>query len=327
VKVRRVAFVALALAAATGCADDAANEEEPERDPTALVWNEGTDRDLVGVPIAVGGQEGDADEVLRAIAIEVLEAAGVDVTAMEPAGGSRDVREDQLAGLIDLTWETTGTGWLELLREIGPSEDPEQLYFDLRDEDLDENGIVWLPPAPADAGVGAVANPEAAADFDIGTVSELAQALTELEEGVVICVSSARRPLDPAGIAALAEAAGVRIPPRVVELVPDAELFDLAEDGTFCPFAVVQRLDPRLRSTDLELLEDDLGAFVAQQPAVTVREDTHDLAPGLDDLFEPVSEALDTDTLRDLVAEVVDGRTPTSVAREWLVDEGFADDP
>ena len=171
-----------------------------------------------------------------------------------------------------------------------------------------------------------VANQEAAEDLEIDTLSELAEGLAELEEGVVVCVSSTRRPLDPTGIAAVADAAGVRIPPRRVDLHPDAELFELTEDGTFCPFAVVQRLDPRLRSTDLEFVEDDLGAFVAQQPAVTVREDTHDLAPGLDDLFAPVSEALDTDTLRDLVAEVVDGRSPESVAREWLVDEGFADE-
>ena len=100
----------LALAVLAGCADDAVDEAEPERAPGALDWNDGTDPDLVGVPIAVGGQEGDLDEVLRAIAIEVTEAAGLQVTAMDASGSSRDVREDQLAGLIDLTWETTGTG-------------------------------------------------------------------------------------------------------------------------------------------------------------------------------------------------------------------------
>jgi osmoprotectant transport system substrate-binding protein len=144
----------------------------------------------------------------------------------------------------------------------------------------------------------------------------------------VVCVASTGRPLDPAGVARLADAAEVRIRPRVVNLQPDAQLFDLTEEGVYCPFALVNRLDPRLLDSPLEFLDDDIGAFVAQQPALTMREDTHDLAPGIDELFAPVSEALDTDTLRDLVAEVVDDRAdPHDVARKWLVDAGLAEEP
>jgi osmoprotectant transport system substrate-binding protein len=69
-----------------------------------------------------------------------------------------------------------------------------------------------------------------------------------------------------------------------------------------------------------------VAAFVAQRPAVTVREDTYDLVPGLDELFAPVAERLDTDTLRELVGQVTDeGELPREVARAWLVDEGFAE--
>jgi osmoprotectant transport system substrate-binding protein len=326
-RARPAAVALLALALVAGCADDAVQDADPVRDPVALNWAEDTDPDLAGVEIGVGSQEGAFREILGAIAVETLLAAGVEVPDMEPSGSSQEVREDQLAGLVDLAWETTGTGWLALLREIGPSEDPDQLYQDVRDEDLEENGIVWLPPAPADAGLGIVAEPDVIEETEIGTTSELADALTGLEDGVRVCVSSARRPLDPAGVAALADAAGVRIRPRVVRLHPDAELFDLAEDGRRCPFTLVEKLDPRLSSSDLELLDDDLGAFVAQQPAVTVRADTLDLAPGLDDLFAPVAEALDTDTLRELVSQVEDAdRTPDAVARDWLVDAGFAED-
>jgi osmoprotectant transport system substrate-binding protein len=257
----------------------------------------------------------------------VLAAAGVDVTAVEATGNSRAVREDQLAGLIDLTWETTGTGWLDLLREIGPSADPDQLYRDVRDEDLDENGIVWLPPAPADAGVGVVADPEAAEDLGIATLSDLAATLDEQREDVAVCVSSPRSTLDPDGLAALAEAAGVRIRTEDVSVFRDRRLFELIDVG-LCPFALVDRLDPRLADLDVELLEDDLGAFVAQQPAITVREDTDELAPGLAEVFEPVAAALDTETLRELLSRVVDeGDTPDQVARDWLVDEGFAEQP
>ena len=319
-----VTIVAAVLLA--GCATDEGDDEVVVRAPDALDWSEQTDPGMEGAPVAVGGQVGDAEEILHAIAVQALESAGAEVTDAEASGDSRATREDQLAGLIDLTWETTGTGWTALLREIGPSQDPEQLYLDVREEDLDENGIVWLPPAPADAGLGVVANPERAEELGIDSLSSLAQSLADREPNVVVCVSSARRPLDPAGLAALADAAEVRIRPRLVKLQPDVELFELTENGAFCPFALVERLDPRLRSSELEFLEDDVGAFVAQQPAVTVREDTYDLVPGLDDLFAPVAAALDTETLRDLVAEVRDqGQLPEDVARDWLVDEGLAE--
>ena len=69
-----------------------------------------------------------------------------------------------------------------------------------------------------------------------------------------------------------------------------------------------------------------MAAFVAQRPAVTVREDTYDLAPGLDDLFAPVAGALDTDTLRALGGRVTqDDEDPRDVARSWLIDEGLAE--
>jgi osmoprotectant transport system substrate-binding protein len=322
--VRRALVAVVALLLAAGCADDVP-DEAPVRDPAALDWSTEVDPDLENVPIAVGSQEGDAEEILGWIAAETLEAAGMEVTEDLALGDSRATREAQLAGLIDLTWETTGTGWLSLLREIGPSQDPEQLWQDVKEEDLDENGIVWLPPAPADAGLGIVANPDIAEDLGIGTLSDLATALAELEDGVAVCVSSVRQPLDPAGVAALGEATGARIRRQVVSLVPDASLFEMTEVGYFCPFALVERLDPRLADSDLEFLEDDVGAFVAQQPAVTVRADTEDLAPGLDELFAPVSEALDTEVLRSLVAEVVDeGQDPHQVARDWLIESGFA---
>ena len=321
-----VALAVVLVAAACG-------NENPEDDPVvhpsdALSLTGEVDPGLEDVPIAVGSQEGDFEEILGWIAVETLEGAGMEVTEDLALGDSRATREAQLAGLIDLTWETTGTGWLTLLREIGPSQDPDQLYLDVRDEDLEENGIVWLPPAPADAGLGVVANPEIAQDLGIGTLSDLATALNDEEEGVQVCVSSARRPLDPAGLAALADAAEVRIRPRSVELVPDALLFRKAEIGNLCPFALVNRLDPRLVDADLEFLEDDVGAFVTENPAVTIRDDTEDLAPGIDELFAPISDALDTDTLRDLVAQVVDDDAdPRDVARQWLVDEGFAEEP
>jgi len=324
--VRAGPLVAVALlgALAAGCAAEV-TEDEPVQPVDALTWEQDVDADLAGVPVAVGSPSAPVDELLGWIAVEALVAAGADATEDLALGDTQATREAQLAGLIDLYWETTGTGWLALLREIGPSDDPAQLYEDVRDEDLDENGIVWLPPAPADTGVGVVGSPEVLEDLDISTLSDLAAALAEPQEGALVCVSSTDQPLDPAGLAALAEAADSRVRPRLVNPVPPRRLIELTEEGTFCPFALVDRLNPELAAADLEFLDDDLGAFVAEQPAVTIREDTHDTAPGVDDLLAPVSAALDTETLRGLVGRITeDDEDPRDVARDWLVEEGLA---
>ncbi len=322
--IRRLVGLALVAALMAGCAA-ATSDDEPVRPVDALSWSGDIDRELEGVPLAVGSPSQPVDELLGWIAVETLVAAGADVTEDLGLGDTQATREAQLAGLIDLYWETTGTGWLALLREIGPSDDSEQLYQDVRDEDLEENDIVWLPPAPADAGVGIVGSPEVMEDLGISALSELAADLAEPQEGALVCVSSRDQPLEPAGLAALAEAADSRVRPRLINLVSPRRLVALVEDGTFCPFALVDGLDPALSSADLEFLDDDLGAFVAEQPAVTIREDTHDTATGVDDLFEPVSAALDTDTLRGLVGRITEGdEDARDVARDWLVAEGFA---
>ena len=181
---RPVPVVGMLLVAGllAGCASDVP-EAEPTRPADALTWATEVDEEIDGLPIAVGSQSRPVDLLLGWIATETLVAAGADVTDDLNLGDTQTTRDAQLAGLIDLYWETTGTGWLALLREIGPSADPDQLYEDVRDEDLEENGIVWLPPAPADTGVGIVASPGVIEDRGIVDLSALAAALEDPDEG------------------------------------------------------------------------------------------------------------------------------------------------
>jgi osmoprotectant transport system substrate-binding protein len=325
--VRRLALAVVTVALAASCAADLPEDSyAPPSD--ALVWTDEGSVDLDGAPIAVGSQEGAEQEVLGWMAAEALIAAGADVTTDVGLGDLQDTREAELAGLIDLYWENTGTGWLSLLREIGPSSDAEQLYEDVRDEDLEENAIVWLPPAPAALGKGIVVAPDTVEELGIETLSELADALDDADEGVVVCVSGAEQPLGPEGLSALAGAAQVRIRPRVVTPVPAGRLVELVEDGTFCPFGLVDRLDPSLDGADVMFVEDDLGAFVTENPSVTVRQDTFEAITGIDDVFAPVSEALDTDAVRAMVERVtIDDEDPRTVARDWLVSAGLAEPP
>ncbi|MDZ7733499.1 MAG: glycine betaine ABC transporter substrate-binding protein [Acidimicrobiia bacterium] len=94
-------------------------------------------------------------------------------------------------------------------------------------------------------------------------------------------------------------------------------------DGT-CTFGQVRRVDGRIQHDELEVLTDDVDAFDANNPAVTVREGLLDDHPGLAGLFAPVAGALEPEEVRRLSARVeLDGEEPRDVAQDFLRDHGL----
>ena len=58
--------------------------------------------------------------------------------------------------------------------------------------------------------------------------------------------------------------------------------------------------------------------------SLTVRREVFEQYPQLRELFAPISERLDTETLRRLnYAVEVEGETPEAVAERWLRQNGF----
>ena len=58
----------------------------------------------------------------------------------------------------------------------------------------------------------------------------------------------------------------------------------------------------------------------------TVRQEVFNQYPQLQSIFTPISEKLDTETLRELNYAVdVQGKSPESVARTWLMENGFVE--
>ena len=75
---------------------------------------------------------------------------------------------------------------------------------------------------------------------------------------------------------------------------------------------------------NLKLLEDDENFFAVYNPALTVRQDVFKQYPQLRKIFAPISEKLDTETLRRLNHAVdVGGKAPEAVAEQWLRQNGF----
>ena len=71
--------------------------------------------ELAGVDIAVGSKDFTENQVLGYLAEVALVAAGAEVRDLTNIQGSNSSRQALLTGDIDLSWDYTGTGWVNIL--------------------------------------------------------------------------------------------------------------------------------------------------------------------------------------------------------------------
>ena len=275
------------------------------------------------VRLAVGSKDFTEQEVLGQITTQALEAAGAEVIDKTRLGGTEDVRLALVSGDIDVYWEYTGTGWLVHLAEPDPIADPQKLYKAVAKKDLQQNGIEWLEPAPANNTYSIAVREGAAGELGVKNISDLGRLIEERPGEATLCVGPEFNSRAD-GLPGLEEHYGFKFPQdKVFEISPNT-VYGAVEKGKKCNFGSVFRTNGRIPELGLQLLEDDKDFFAAYNPAPTMREETLNKYPELKDLFAPISEKLDTKTLRQLGAAVeVEGNKPANVAERWLQENGF----
>jgi osmoprotectant transport system substrate-binding protein len=282
----------------------------------------GTQRDA---QFAVGSESFTEQEVLGNIAIEVLEAADATVIDRTGLGGNEEVRQALESGEIDLYWEYTATGWLVHLSETDSISDPREQYEAVARQDLEENGIKWLDPAPGNDTYAIAASEKTSRDLGVETISDLKRLVEDSPEEATLCLNNDDDFLTRFdGLPGLERAYRFELPEEnLIEMSVDA-VYDATEEAEICNFGVVFTTSGFIRELELRLLEDDKEFFAVYNPALTVRQDVYKQYPQLRKIFAPISERLDTETLRKLNYAVdVQGKSPESVARSWLRENGF----
>ncbi len=282
----------------------------------------GTQRDA---QFAVGSEGFTEQEVLGNIAIQVLEAADATVVDRTGLGGNEAVRQALESGEIDLYWEYTATGWLVHLSETSSIPDPQKQYEAVAREDLKENDIRWLDPAPGNDTYAIAASEKTVRDLGVETISDLGRLIKDRPEEATLCLNNEddfRTRFD--GLPGLERAYGFQFPEEnLIEMSVDA-VYDATDEAEICNFGVVFTTSGFIRELDLRLLEDEEDFFAVYNPALTVREDVYSQYPQLREIFVPISEKLDTETLRKLNYAVdVEGESPEKVAQTWLRENGF----
>ena len=315
----RLSAMAFVLALSlTACGDDS---QSPAADGGGGEGGEGSiagEYDLSGASFDVGSKEFTESIVLGQIAAQALQAAGAEVSDQTGISGSATVREALVSDEIDMYWEYTGTGWVNILGNT-TEEVPDDLYQAVADADAEQNDVAWLEPAPMNDTYRIATTQEFAEENGLETMSDVAEFVQDNPDQGAVCAASEFINRDD-GLPGLQDAYGFEFS-EVVEL--DLGLI-YTQVGDACEFGEVFSNDGRIVANDLAVIEDDKDFFIEYHAALTMREETLEEYPQLADLFAPISEALTNETITEMNAAVdVEGETPEGVAEEFLRSNGF----
>jgi osmoprotectant transport system substrate-binding protein len=285
---------------------------------------EKVDGPLSGVTIAVGSKDFTEQLVLCEITAQRLEAQGATVERVCSLNGSATVRAAEESGDIDLYWEYTGTGWTSHLTQTEVVADATEQYEKVRDMDLEENQIVWLPPAAANNTYAVAVSSETAERLKVKSLSDYAALSVESPEEASFCGASEFFGRDD-GWEGLKKAYGINVPQEKVATLAEGPIYNSVDTGNPCNFGEAFATDGRIAALDLVVLEDDKNFFPFYNLSLTVRQDVLAAHPEIEEAMAEVTALLTNESLQSLNGSVdVDGKSPEAVAAAWLKENGLA---
>ena len=314
---------ATALLTLAGCAG-ATDADVPDASDIETTLEETTlaKYDLTGIDIAVGSKDFDEQLILGEMMVLAFEEAGATVDNKVNLGGTNIARAALESGEIDIYMEYNGTGWTVHLGQEKPSFDPEELTSDVREKDLEDNGIVWVSRSPFNNTYGFASSPAVTVanggPFSLQTMMEYVRDNPD----AVVCMES-EFPSRPDGLILTEEATGITLPVDQ-QLILDTGIIYTETAADNCDFGEVFTTDGRIPALNLTLVEDP-GVNILYNVSGTIREDKYKEAPeAFDGIIGDVLAPLDEIRMAGLNAKVsAEGEEPKAVAKEYLFSEGL----
>lgn len=305
-----------------GCGLEPSTAYVPAAEPGSIQPVEGAE----GTEVKVTSKNFTEQLVLGKIAVLAVQAAGFETEDLTNVPGSQPVRELMLSGDADLTYEYTGTAWLTYLGHEQGIPDQQEQWQAVHDEDL-RNGLTWGDPASLNNTYAMAVRSEYAEANGLETVSDIAE-LPVAER--TFCVESEFNSRSDGLTPLLAHYGldrGSEVPEENIGIYDTGAIYSATDNGE-CNFGEVFSTDGRIPALDLTVLEDDRQFFPAYNAAPVFSTELLQEFPELEQVLEPISEALTDDVMQELNRQVdVEGRDPADVAYEWMVSEGFLVEP
>jgi osmoprotectant transport system substrate-binding protein len=319
-RLRITAVLVAMLLVAAGCDGDVAPGTDNGDGEGSIAEN----YDFSGLSVHVGTKDFDEQYVLAQILVQALEAAGAEVEYTQDLASPDGPRNALLAGEIDLAWEYTGTAWFNYLGHDEPIDDPMEQYEAVAEQDLEENGIVWTPPAPFDNTYGFAMSQEAQQEHGLETISDLAEWVEENPDQADLC-ADATFPTRDDGLPRIEQVYDFEWPTdAIIGNMDFGVIYESIANRDPCDVGEVFTTDGRLVTLDLYLLEDDQNGMVSYLSSVMIPEELADEHPDLLDLVEELGAPIDEALMTEMNAAVsAEGEFPEDVAEQYLRDQGF----
>ncbi|MGY6657001.1 glycine betaine ABC transporter substrate-binding protein [Amycolatopsis sp. TRM77291] len=276
---------------------------------------------LKGVKVTVGSKDFTENIILGYMAEMALSAAGADVVDLTDIKGSNSSRQALLAGQTDVTWEYTGTGWINYQGNELPVPGGEQAQYEAtKAADEAKFGVTWLNYSPLNDQYAFAVTEAYGAANNLKTTSDLAAFLKRKPDQNVFCLETEFTSRQD-GFPAAVRAYGFQNP--VIKNFGIGTIYSAVASGT-CPIGEIFTTDGRIAGLNLRVLEDDKKAFPQYNAVPTLRTEFLKQHPELRGPLEAVAAAIDNEQMIELCKQVdVDGRDQGEVAYEWMKKKGF----
>lgn len=275
---------------------------------------------LEGLTVTVGSKDFTEQILLGYMAELALSAAGMNVVDLTNIQGSSNSRLALRTGDIDVTWEYSGTGWINYLGHTEPIPDERGQYEAVRGEDLNLNGIAWLPYSSLNNTYAFGTTQAYAQQHGLTSNSDMTEFLTQNPAEAVFCVETEFASRQD-GMPGVQKTYG--FPTTDIKTFGIGTIYQSIASGT-CNFGEIFTTDGRIAGLNLHVLADDKKFFPQYNVAPTLRSAFVNEHPQLRQVLEPIAAAIDNQQMIELGKQVdIDGRDPGEVARDWMVSKGF----
>jgi osmoprotectant transport system substrate-binding protein len=276
---------------------------------------------LNGLKVTVGSKDFTENILLAHMAEMALTAAGADVVDLSDIKGSNSSRQALLSGQTDVTWEYTGTGWINYQGNELPVPGGEKAQYDATAKaDEEKFGVSWLNYSPLNDQYAFAVTEAYGAQHNLKSVSDLAAFLKRDPDQAVFCLETEFTSRQD-GFPAAVKAYGFQKPQ--VKNFGIGTIYSAVSSGT-CPIGEVFTTDGRIAGLNLRVLDDDKKAFPQYNAVATLRTSYLKEHPELRGPLEAVSAAIDNKQMVELCKQVdVDGRDQGEVAHDWMLSKGF----
>ncbi len=270
--------------------------------------------------IVLGAKDFTEQYVLGNIFSLLLEKNGFEVK--EKFGlGSKVIRNALTTNQIDICPAYTGTAWSVHLKhsEKAPN-DPDVLYKKVKEEDLEQNNLVWLDRFLFNNTYALAIKGERIIETG-NTLSSYANYFNKTKKDIFAVGHEFYE--RPDGFFKMAELYGLDVPKKNVKTMDVGIGYDALQKGQVDTI-MVYSTDGKLVTHNLIVLEDNKFFFPIYNICPVVRAEVLKKYPELKEIFKPLGKLLDEKTMQQLNAKVdTENVSAKKVAEDFLKEQNL----